>query len=255
MGMAQALVERIALMHETGAGGHRVLRAPAAADLLGMDPKALRRQLRAGSIPGYQIGATWFVYADAIGNDQKQGTSRPANIAAEIGADRAQGASLPETPLVEVAVTSPSHTGYEAFADWTPWAPFDEAARLIPRLPGVYVAREASGAIVYVGMAAERSGNGMRGRLAMYATGRAGSSGLGEGALDRALADPEWMKDRLLEAESGRAFSSKELAKAAIQRAGLEVRWAAAPSGPHASALEIKVIESLAESELWNKHR
>lgn len=256
MGMAQALVEWAALMDETSAGGQRVLRAPAAAELLGMDPKALRRQLRAGLIPGYQIGATWFVYMDVIGVTQKQGASHQANmVAAEIGADRAQGTSLPDAPIVDALGTSPAPTGYEALAVWTPWIPFDEAVRSIPRLPGVYIAREESGAVVYVGMAAERSGNGMRGRLAMYATGRAGSSGLGEGALDRALADAEWMKARLLEAESGHALSSKELAKAAIQRAGLEVRWAVTPSGPDASALETRVIQSLAESKLWNKRR
>lgn len=243
-------------MFEIGVGGRKVLRAPAAADLMGVDPKSLRRQLRAGFIPGYQIGTTWFVYADVLGAGQKQGTSPQATvIGADIGAAGRQNDVLPESPKAEVTESQTSPTGYESFADWMPWMPFEEACHSVPRQPGVYIARETAGDIVYVGMAAERSGNGMRGRLAMYATGRAGSSGLGEGALDRALADPEWMKERLSEAESGRALRSKGLAKAAIQRAGLEIRWTVTSSGFAAGALEIRVIQSLTDFKLWNKRR
>ena len=74
---------------------------------------------------------------------------------------------------------------------WAPWLLFEEAVRVAPREPGVYVARERpTGQIVYIGMAGERRGQGIRGRLRIYLTGKAAVSGLGEAALDRALADP-----------------------------------------------------------------
>ena len=76
-----------------------------------------------------------------------------------------------------------------------------------PRLPGVYLAREgATGELVYVGMAGERRGQGIRERLTIYARGKALASGLGEAVFDRALADPEWLRDRLT--ESNRAMHS-----------------------------------------------
>ena len=59
-------------------------------------------------------------------------------------------------------------------ADWASWTPFGDALATAPRLPGVYLAREgARGALVYVGMAGERRGQGIRGRLAIYTSGKA----------------------------------------------------------------------------------
>jgi hypothetical protein len=43
-------------------------------------------------------------------------------------------------------------------------------------------------------MAAERRGQGIRGRLTVYRRGRAAVSGLGEAAMDRALRDPDWLR-------------------------------------------------------------
>ena len=43
--------------------------------------------------------------------------------------------------------------------------PFDAAATAAPRVPGVYLARQAAGDLVYVGMAGERRGQGVRARL------------------------------------------------------------------------------------------
>jgi hypothetical protein len=57
------------------------------------------------------------------------------------------------------------------------------------RLPGVYLARQGDhDDLVYVGMAGERRGQGIKGRLIVYSRGKAAVSGLGEAALDRALA-------------------------------------------------------------------
>lgn len=78
----------------------------------------------------------------------------------------------------------------EDVADWSPWLSLDEAVKVAPRLPGVYLARQGEmGPIVYAGMAGERSGQGIRGRLRAYASGKGLVSGLGEAVLDRALAD------------------------------------------------------------------
>ena len=58
----------------------------------------------------------------------------------------------------------------------------------------MYLAREGlDGPIVYVGMAGERRGKGIRGRLNVYGSGKALVSGLGEAVMDRALADVDWV--------------------------------------------------------------
>ena len=74
----------------------------------------------------------------------------------------------------------------EHLAAWSPWVPFAEALHAAPRLPGVYLAREGSaGPLVYVGMAGERRGEGIRGRLAIYTSGKGATTGLGEAAFER----------------------------------------------------------------------
>ena len=86
----------------------------------------------------------------------------------------------------------------DTLAEWSPWYPFDDACKEAPRLPGVYMARlSIDGPVVYVGMAGERRGTGVRGRLTVYSRGRAAVSGMGEAAMDRALADVAWMQDRV----------------------------------------------------------
>ena len=66
--------------------------------------------------------------------------------------------------------------------------PLNDAINQAPTRPGVYVARSMSaGAVCYVGMAGERRGKGVRGRLLVYATGKGLASGLREASFDRAL--------------------------------------------------------------------
>ncbi|MGH8972782.1 MAG: hypothetical protein ACRD0C_06205 [Acidimicrobiia bacterium] len=122
----------------------------------------------------------------------------------------------------------------ETLADWSPWIPFSEALHSAPRLPGVYLAREGkTGPVVYVGMAGERAGTsgrspkGLRGRLAVYASGKALTSGLGEAVADRAFADAEWLRARIAEAERGEPRRAKEWGRAAFDRADLQT----GPSG------------------------
>ena len=94
--------------------------------------------------------------------------------------------------------------GWEEIARWSPWVSFVDAVAHAPLSPDVYVARvDATGPVLYVGMAGARHGRGLRGRLRVYASGKAAVSGLGEAALNRALADPAWLQDRLAELEAG----------------------------------------------------
>lgn len=148
-------------------------------------------------------------------------------------------------------------------ATWSEWVPFGEALASAPLVPGVYLAREGtSGPIVYVGMAGERAGRtgtgkpkGLRGRLGVYVTGKGLASGLGEAVMDRALADPAWLRQRLTEAERGEPRRAKAWGRAAFDRAQLHVRWTTTPDRASASALERRVIAALREVELWNRRR
>lgn len=79
-------------------------------------------------------------------------------------------------------VTLPHVT--DDLANWSAWAPFVESVADAPTVAGVYMARERhSGQVVYVGMAGERGGRGLRGRLRVYLSGKAPVSGLGEAAI------------------------------------------------------------------------
>lgn len=144
----------------------------------------------------------------------------------------------------------------DELAAWSAWVPFERAVIEAPTSPGVYLAREgANGAIVYVGMAGERRGSGIRGRLTAYASGRGLVSGLGEAVLDRALADPDWVRDRLDEVQQGRPARAKVWARMAIDRASLHMRWAEALD-PHAARdLELAVLGALTGVPLWNRLR
>lgn len=107
--------------------------------------------------------------------------------------------------------------------------------------------------VVYVGSAGERRGQGLRGRLRVYSTGKGLVSGLGEAAFDRALADPEWVRARLREIEDGSPRRAKEWGRLAIERADLEVRWTTAADKKSAEALEERVIAQ--HEGLWNRRR
>lgn len=134
--------------------------------------------------------------------------------------------------------------------------PFDRAVKAATTSPGVYMARETiTKRIVYVGRAGERQGQGVRGRLRVYSNGKGAATGLGEAAFDRALADPAWLRSRLLQLESGVASRTLKWAQAAIERADLEVCWASATNGTAAVHLEKEVEAALRRSghELWNK--
>jgi hypothetical protein len=143
----------------------------------------------------------------------------------------------------------------KALADWSPWIPFTAVRETAPRLPGVYLAREgAAGDLVYVGMAGERSGTGIRGRLARYASGKAIASGLGEAVFDRALADPRWLRARLAEAEDSQPKRATQWRRLSFERADLHICWAIAADGAAARSLEEQAL-GLAHQSLWNRLR
>jgi hypothetical protein len=122
------------------------------------------------------------------------------------------------------------------------------------------MAREGrDGPFVYVGMAGERAGSGrpqgLRGRLRVYGTGKALTSGLGEAVADRAFADADWLRGRLHEVEQGRPMRAKRWGKATFDRADLYVCWTVTGDKAAALALEKQCGRVLADAGLWNRAR
>ncbi|QWZ07804.1 hypothetical protein KRR39_20825 [Nocardioides panacis] len=138
--------------------------------------------------------------------------------------------------------------------EWSTWQDLDSAAREATKHPGVYLARSGRD-IVYVGMAGERRGMGVRGRLQTYARGRGAVSGLGEAALDRAFADPAWLASRLASLHAEGPARSKEWARDAIRHVNLQVCWTAAPDAETAKAWEHSILLELEDVALWNRAR
>jgi hypothetical protein len=162
--------------------------------------------------------------------------------------DEAEGASV-DVAADLIALVEP-------MASWSPWMPFDAALRAATQNPGVYLARTGeAGPLVYVGMAGERRGRGVRGRLETYGRGKGAVSGLGEACLDRALADPEWVAERLDDLKGGTPMRAKGWARLAVERADLYLRWAPTSDPVAARALERGVLAALAGASIWNRAR
>ncbi|WP_143448475.1 hypothetical protein [Kineosporia sp. A_224] len=146
---------------------------------------------------------------------------------------------------------------WAALVEWSDWVPLTVSdVRQAPTSPGVYVARSrGSRKVVYAGMAGERSGHGLRGRLGVYARGRAPHSGLGAACMDRALEDTTWVRARADAVDAGARWTVNDWALAAVDRAELEVCWAAQNSTGAAEHLERAVLDSLAGTGLWNRRQ
>jgi hypothetical protein len=147
-------------------------------------------------------------------------------------------------------------------ADWAPWRPFTAAnVATVPPTPGVYIFRSRSGAIaapggiVYVGRAAERKGKGVRERLRIYVSGRAPHSGLGNLALERALADADWLRAKLKRVEAGEVITVQDWARDAVSWADLEFSSVSTADGKSAVQLEGATIAALQTHGLWNRRR
>lgn len=94
---------------------------------------------------------------------------------------------------------------------------------------------------------------GLRGRLTVYKRGRGAVSGFGEAALDRALADPDWVAGQLDALRADGPKRAKVWAQDAIEHLRSEVRWAVRDTAADARDLEARVIALLARHGLWNR--
>jgi hypothetical protein len=136
-------------------------------------------------------------------------------------------------------------------ADWSAWTRFDLLPAAAPRLPGVYLAANLSG-FVYVGMAGDRRGAGLRGRMTAYCTGKAAVSGLGRAVLDRALNHEGFLAGRLAAVVAGERLDAKGWAALAMREAGLWLCWTTTPDRATAVELEEHVLTALHGQGLWN---
>ena len=73
--------------------------------------------------------------------------------------------------------------------------------------------------------------------------------------MDRALADPGWLRERLAEVEAGEPLRAKAWGRAAFARAQLHLRWTTTPDKASAAALERLVLAALDDADLWNRRR
>jgi hypothetical protein len=163
-----------------------------------------------------------------------------------------EGVRVGEVPAGAVADDTGNVTA--GGVEWSPWTVLAEAVRIATTSPGVYLAR-VGGSIVYVGMAGERRGMGVRGRLTVYARGRGAVSGLGEAVLDRALADSEWLTAKLDELRAQGPARAKEWAASAFDREQLDVTWSPTATAKAAEELERQILIELADAVLWNRAR
>lgn len=146
-------------------------------------------------------------------------------------------------------------TAVANLASWSTWQPFtSEFVRQAPTLPGVYLF-EQDGALVYIGRAGERSGSGLKGRLTIYVSGRAPHSGLGNLALERAVQDASWLRERLEEVEAGSSLTVQQWSRLAVERANLRCCWSTTSTTEDSKRLERAVLDALSDVDLWNRLR
>jgi hypothetical protein len=77
-------------------------------------------------------------------------------------------------------------------------------------------------------------------------------SGLGDAALDRALAEQSWLQDMVERTRVDGPLRATEWAKAALARADLELRWTITSDRSSAVIAERRLIAE-AEHRLWNR--
>jgi hypothetical protein len=145
-----------------------------------------------------------------------------------------------------------AYAGLADLAEWSTWAPLAEALPEAPRAPGVYLLLEPAVRVVrFAGHAGERAGGGspqgLYGRLRAHVTGHAPVTGFAEAALDRALADPDWVASQ---AAAGPA-RARRWAGAAVRRLELDVAWTTCADADEARWLAAQVVERLRPHGLW----
>jgi len=146
-----------------------------------------------------------------------------------------------------------AYDSVDLLAVWSNWEPFAAAAPRAPVTPDVYQFRDREGTIIYVGMAGERKGQGIRGRLSIYRRGKGAVSGFGEAALDRALADAHFVEEHLEAVRLGNPVRAAQWAKDAIIWLDVEVRWAECATRADALSLEHDAVQLLSSHAIWNR--
>ncbi|PWC03479.1 hypothetical protein DCE94_10565 [Agromyces badenianii] len=104
-------------------------------------------------------------------------------------------------------------------------------------------------------MAGERRGSGLRGRLSMYRRGKAATSGFGEAALDRALADEAFVVGQLDRLRTEGAQRTSAWARDAIAWFAPDIRWAVTADSTTALLLEAEIEKVLRPNGIWNRPR
>lgn len=239
-----------------------------AAERLGKQGKSLRAWLRAHrpegaiQIPPQKNGRWWLT--EKLVATLEPGEVPSSAVSQEGSAsvtertqerDDSDEMTVGGTQVTSSAADTQSTDGDIRALEWSEWVPFHAVMTLAPRTPGVYMMRlseEPERGPVYIGMAGERKGNGIRGRLAIYFSGKGAASGLGEHAFDRALADPAWVEERLVEAHEGRSMRATKAARSAIDHLGLEVRWTCVPTRAEALHVESELVQEY-KQQLWNR--
>lgn len=206
---------------------------------LGVPAKTLRAWLRR-TWPQEVPGRRWNLDENQAGIAREKYT-----LASHSAVEVSTSTVAPADPLPQL----------DSLASWSDWVPLNVAVTVAPQDPGVYLARQGPGPVIYVGMAGERRGQGVRGRLKIYTSGKGLASGLGEAVFDRALADPTWLQARLAEVDAGEPRRAKEWGRAAIEWADVQVCWTTTPDRASAVALELTVLRTLRGDPLWNRHR
>lgn len=151
-----------------------------------------------------------------------------------------------------------AYAAVEDLASWSPWLPLVDAVPVAPREPGAYLLRDpATQVVVHVGMAGERAGagraQGLRGRLADHLAGSGAIGGFDEAALDRALADPVWLEQRLTRLREEGPRRARRWAADAVRHLSPEVSWAVRPERADAVFLETEVVLVLRPLGLWSR--
>jgi len=179
------------------------------------------------------------------------------SIAIAAGLGQSQEEWLSSDELVESPIAKSdrddAYAAVGALAAWSDWAPFASAAPTAPLTPGVYQLRTPDGVIVYIGMAGERRGQGLRGRLSIYRRGKGAVSGFGEAALDRALADASFVEEHLVAVRAGNPARTAAWAQDAIERLNVEIRWAESANMADALVLERAAVALLVSHSIWNR--
>lgn len=166
-----------------------------------------------------------------------------------------------DTPVAPPSGGASVHPAIADVAVWSEWLSWSGARAAAPRQPGVYLVC-VDQEIVYVGQAGERNGKdgqravqGLWGRLGPYTSGKAATSGFGEAALDRALAEAAFVRARLEHLEAHGAQRTTAWAREAIAYWAPAVCWTTTSTGVEARLLELRVEALLRQAhvDLWNR--